>query len=55
MSITRCPICDCEYDQDFEAEHEEICREELNKKAIANLNKLNRQIVGFYSTIRPRK
>ena len=28
MSIARCPYCDNEYDQDFEVEHEDICREE---------------------------
>jgi hypothetical protein len=47
MSITRCPICDNEYDQDFEVEHEEMCRE-MNEVAVSNLNKLNKQIVGFY-------
>lgn len=55
MSITRCPICDCQYDQDTDVEHEEICKEDLNRTTVANLNKLNRQIVGFYSTIRPHK
>lgn len=28
MSITRCPNCDENYDQDFDVEHEEICKEE---------------------------
>ena len=28
MSIARCPYCDTTYDQDFNVEHEEECKEE---------------------------
>lgn len=28
MSIQRCPHCDTEYDSDFNAEHEDVCKEE---------------------------
>ena len=28
MSITTCPYCDKWIDEDFDAEHEEICKEE---------------------------
>jgi len=27
MSISRCPHCDNEYDQDYNVEHEEDCKE----------------------------
>lgn len=33
MSITRCPTCDNQYDQDTHVEHEEVCREERLKWA----------------------
>ena len=47
MSIARCPYCDEMYDQDYDVEHEEMCKQEheedkkeMNEKAIKNLNKL---------------
>ena len=32
MSIATCPYCGKTYDQDFEVEHEEICKEEQAKR-----------------------
>jgi len=32
MSIAMCPYCGKLYDQDFEVEHEEICKEEQNEE-----------------------
>jgi hypothetical protein len=30
MSITTCPHCGNQYDQDTNVEHEDVCKEELN-------------------------
>jgi len=32
MSISMCPHCNKLYDQDYEVEHEEICKEEQSPK-----------------------
>ena len=32
MSITRCPHCDTDYDQDTNVEHEEVCKP-VNREA----------------------
>ena len=32
MSVTRCKYCEYEHDTDFEAEHEEQCKEENEAK-----------------------
>ncbi len=32
MSITRCPNCEENYDQDTDVEHEEICKEENDRQ-----------------------
>lgn len=42
MSITKCPHCDNTYDQDFNAEHEEMCKESqpVNREAVKKLKEM---------------
>lgn len=42
MSISRCPYCDSDYDQDFEVEHEEMCKIEEEEY---ELNLKNRKVL----------
>jgi len=38
MSIEMCPYCGHTYDQDFDVEHEEVCRMELEDLEIKEEN-----------------
>lgn len=40
MSITKCPHCDNTYDQDFNAEHEEMCGQPVNREARKNMARI---------------
>lgn len=40
MSITKCPHCEKDYDQDFEVEHEEMCKEPVNREAVKKLKEM---------------
>ena len=39
MSISTCPYCGEMYDQDFNVEHEEECKEEQNNKFLIKKEK----------------